>query len=446
MVQLKEFGRSTLTGDLNSAYSNLISQMNAKKSRANIIYLQNRLNAIFYPKEQATDFSAKYQEMKKNNDEDIIFEKLNNFDFETNTGKASYYHGRTVKQYAQLAQELQNKVMEISQTKNSDKINTILDQLKIYSDQLLSVIKKAEQEEFKDNSIIKANQEFGNLKSIFDSLYALNHIVNTTVSSKQLGDLLEVALAKTDYVESASNDFLNKDLPNLFGDTLVSRGVGNGLIQYNINSVLANSEYVQSNKNFSIGDNNAQITYTYNAGDKKQGKMDVQLRYGTPMANDLRVSAKSWSRGYGSLGETTIDRAIIRAGGATVAERYRMGLIPGSDLYEYNNALNAVAAAHQFGRMAIATDIIMGLNQKEGYANLLIVDTGSSIVVKDLTSIVNEKTNSIVGYNEGEIESIAQDIYYNQISKLKEMRSSSYQGLMSSVLAGMKASINLSVK
>ena len=79
MVQLKEFGRSTLTGDLNSAYSNLISQMNAKKSRANIVYLQNRLNAIFYPKEQATDFSLKYQEMKKNNDEDIILENLERY-------------------------------------------------------------------------------------------------------------------------------------------------------------------------------------------------------------------------------------------------------------------------------------------------------------------------------------------------------------------------------
>jgi hypothetical protein len=72
-------------------------------------------------------------------------------------------------------------------------------------------------------------------------------------------------------------------------------------------------------------------------------------------------------------------------------------------------SFSAVDIAHDFATLAIKSDIAMGLNQKEGYANILVVDTGSAIKVRDLATIVNNgKLNK---YNEGSIKSVANQAY-----------------------------------
>jgi len=39
------------------------------------------------------------------------------------------------------------------------------------------------------------------------------------------------------------------------------------------------------------------------------------------------VSAKRWSRGFGDLGETSIDAGITRAAGQSVAEAYKFAVL-----------------------------------------------------------------------------------------------------------------------
>ena len=92
----------------------------------------------------------------------------------------------------------------------------------------------------------------------------------------------------------------------------------------------------------------------------------------------------------------------------------------------------------------------MGLNQGKtdsgaGYANVLVIDTGSSIKVRDLASIVLSTTNQLGKYNPADVESSANQIY-NAMSKIAQGRTQSYLGLMTSTLNKMKVTINLSVK
>jgi hypothetical protein len=84
----------------------------------------------------------------------------------------------------------------------------------------------------------------------------------------------------------------------------------------------------------------------------------------------------------------------------------------------------------------------MGLNQKQGYANVLVVNTGSAIVVKDLTSIVTNANLS--GYSNEIIKNTALDAY-DRIRQVASGRTVAYLGLMTSMLNKMKVTINMTV-
>ena len=91
----------------------------------------------------------------------------------------------------------------------------------------------------------------------------------------------------------------------------------------------------------------------------------------------------------------------------------------------------------------------MGLNQGKtasgaGYANVLVIDTGSAIKVRDLATIVTSATHQLNKYNPGMIENNANSIY-NSMFNLTKGRTQSYLALMTSALNKMKVTINLSV-
>jgi hypothetical protein len=69
-------------------------------------------------------------------------------------------------------------------------------------------------------------------------------------------------------------------------------------------------------------------------------------------------------------------------------------LTPSRDLFNSEvPSYSAAEIAHNFAQLALKSDIAMGLNQVTsssgaGYANVLVVDTGSSIKVRDLADMV----------------------------------------------------------
>jgi hypothetical protein len=85
-----------------------------------------------------------------------------------------------------------------------------------------------------------------------------------------------------------------------------------------------------SNEGFVISDDNLSITYAYDPTAEKMGKMDVILRVPTGNVNDpietLRVSAKNWTNSR-TIGSTSIDAALNRAVGNTLAELYKMSML-----------------------------------------------------------------------------------------------------------------------
>ena len=93
--------------------------------------------------------------------------------------------------------------------------------------------------------------------------------------------------------------------------------------------------------------------------------------------------------------------------------------------------------------MALKADVAMGLSQKTGYANVLVVNNGKEIKVYDLVNIV-EKSN-LAGYNNGTIEGAANNAY-EKIKSLIRNRTNTYLNLMTLALQKMKVTINLSAK
>jgi hypothetical protein len=78
-----------------------------------------------------------------------------------------------------------------------------------------------------------------------------------------------------------------------------------------------------------------------------------------------------------------------------VAEAYKFAVLTPTTDWAGNGVPQFVAAqtAHDFAITALKSDIAMGLNQGKtasgaGYANVLVIDTGSSIKVLDLAEIV----------------------------------------------------------
>ena len=265
----------------------------------------------------------------------------------------------------------------------------------------------------------------------------------------------------TNFVDSTVESFTNEQLQLLtqqlnkvqFGLKPVKRGIfSNDLISYEISSDFKLPKKFKSNNNFSIKKGNMNIIYSYNPNSEKQGKMDVQLNYGQDTQYDYRVSAKRWTNKRGNVGYTSIDAGLTRACGQSVAEAYKFAVLtPKKDQFSNEKKVYlAYDIAHQLAHLAIKSDLLMGLNQGisssgAGYANILVVDTGVEIKVENLGKIALDATKKLNGYNEGNIQSIANN-NYKLLKNIQNKRTSTYLALMTSSLNKIKVTLNLSFK
>ena len=79
-------------------------------------------------------------------------------------------------------------------------------------------------------------------------------------------------------------------------------------------------------------------------------------------------------------------------------------------------------------------------NNGAGMANLLIVDTGKSIVVRSIYDIIN--STPLIGYNPGGIQSSAINVY-RSLKKMMVYRTNTYLGAMTGILNSWKVSMYL---
>jgi hypothetical protein len=107
----------------------------------------------------------------------------------------------------------------------------------------------------------------------------------------------------------------------------------------------------------------------------------------------------------------------------------------------------AAQAAHDWAIAALKADIAMGITQGKtssgaGYANVLVVDTGKEIKVRDLADIVLNDKHKLSKYEAGKIESEASRIY-NAMGNIATNRTDTYLANTSTMLDKMKVTIRM---
>ena len=456
-------GQQELSKILSNARESILNDINSKKSKANIGALEGKLNRIFYPVGITAISSDYYNRRMATSTDEQLTKIFNNFNFEDNT--TGHHSATTAIAPSTLQRSMNSAAVSLKtlleQISKTDSVTELahLENLQHKVEELISqgqyILDNAERSmQFGQERI--TGESFNNAIKIINQLMAFSKALSVPdfVTPQEAGILFEEALALTNFVNESSNDIVNEELRKMatsltqFGAEAISRG-DSGLISYSASIDLLDAKEAKS-RGFKVSKGNASYTYSYNPSSARQGKMDVQLMYNDGNKDDYRVSAKRWSRGFGDLGETSIDAGISRAAGQSVAEAYKFAVLTPNKDWLNNETPNYLAAqaAHDFATLALKSDIAMGLNQGKsasgaGYANVLVVDTGSSIKVRSLADIVLSTTTNLSKYNPSIIESSAEGIY-NSMTNLYKGRTQSYLALMTSTLNKMKVTINLS--
>ncbi len=471
-------GQVGLTNILDNARQKLIAEFNTKKTKKETSALEDQLNEIFYP-ENETQFSRDYGRAVAEATKQDIIETFANFNIEDNKGNGEgSSKGKKGKQYSNTQRikqsNFQNSVMEaekiMKHLKNQIELLPENDQNRIEVEKKLLKVKEYVS---KGNAILRDFYKGNNrtaqfiklsntdtetdTNKVIETINNLNSFITTAKGMKDpgaAGKVFEKALASINFYEKSVNQAFGEINQILAGDNQVSRHFSSRLlnVKYEIHSSLKDDESVKDVHGFTYKDEN--ITYSYQPTAEKKGKMDVFITYDDGSGvSPFRVSAKRWGTGYGDLGETSIDAAITRSSkNLSVPEAYKFAILkPNKDRFKQNilPKFQASDIAHEFAKIALKTDIAMGLSQKKGYADVLIIDTGVRIKVINIEDVIgnlrDKEGHSLSGYDEGIIEDSALSVY-RKIGSIHTKRTSSYLGIMTSTLNKMKVTINLSAK
>lgn len=463
-------GQQELSRILKEARNDVYKDVARKRSKAKLNVLEGQLQRIFYPTGSTAISSDYYNRRMSQATEQQLVDIFNNFDFESNT--KGHYEANTA---------MSPNTLKISMEGASNALEGALKRLENFQSlknekQIEEVTKRIRDLVARGNNILKEAEnnyvlQFGQQRIVGDLFNESVKIVNQLrafskalsipdmVSPQEAGILFEEALALTNFIDVSSNACITQGMRNYaidksqFGAEPVARNARGGIaVSYEVDASLFKDLEEAKKQGFKIKKGNATFNYSYDPTAAKQGKMDVQLHYNDGSREDYRISAKRWSGGAGDLGETSIDAGINRVGGLNVAEAYKFAVLtPRKD--QINNEIpkyTALQNAHDFAILALKADIAMGISQGvtrsgAGYANVLVVDTGSSIKVRDLATIVLNQEEKLSKYSPKEIYNSAISSY-NRIAKLQHGRTQSYLGLITSSLNKMKVTINMSFK
>ena len=460
-------GQQELSGILQEAKKNILEEVKSKRTNNNIQNLEGQLNNLFYPKGKGKNFSDFLNGIELTNKEDTLETIFNKFDFEDkSTWENDYQSNQYIKNttLAKAIEDLKNVISKIESTSNYINIETLSNALKqcnSYIEKGNEILKQEVTKFFGDKSYLSNSKD---AVEIINLANTLNKMINNPnrITNDEAGKIFERALARVNFIEQYGEDIIFNDNKSLdltsyhFGSKPVERGSGN-LINFTIKANIVNDNEIldkaknKYNANFKINEKNMEISYSYNPYEAKQGKMDVSIKLPDEKVEPYRISAKNWMHnGTGDLGNTNIFGGIARSvnGNMTVINAYKLAVLkPKEDQMDLNKdeVPNNISAqdAHDFAKMALKADVAMGLSQKTGYANVLVINNGKEIKVYDLFDIV--KNSNLAGYNEGTIEGAANNAY-EKIESLIRDRTNTYLNLMTLALQKMKVTINLSAK
>lgn len=238
------------------------------------------------------------------------------------------------------------------------------------------------------------NDQNKNLIDRIDNLYKeLTYYSSLPIPPDALGEIFEKALyTSAMYIKNYSAENIDKIVAEAFNQ----KTTGNEIA------------YRGELKDISIiGKNESKLKIASTFAGKK-GKMDVELKLDLPNIGEsfFKVSAKNWNVFDGKdFGDINLWNALIRS-----SQHYGQTMGYGAQVIrgKYKKTI-----LHQWARMCILLDSLMGYSQKNNYADTIIInDRGNKkIRVYSINNIINNYYNQknkqfIIGYNDNNIPEI----------------------------------------
>lgn len=429
----------------------LNSQINTLRQRAkgkNYKRLEKILNKIFYPKSNNYNFSEEQEIILEEEAQHLTENIIKNADVIIGKDSIEIDRSKTlnISSIKQAIQRAEN-TLEILPSKKNVRIEDIqksLEKLREYINEA-----KKEVNDYVGSSIIESDENFDRFYIILHKLKSIASLSGLDNYSQNKGIILEEIFGggASGTRSKNFNDFINDLSEDLAGQGITGKRWGDLIQQRGENSIyIANFKTDKTRKKptdkqvfnqIDIG-NLGSITSTirYNASAARQIKMDVSINFrpkNSKTTKIFRASLKNWGSNTRSLGETSILGAILRTSDTETTNIYSLCLLGEN---------NTLMMAHRIARLSILMDIVTGFSQKEGYADTLIINTGTSIKVINPISLINESySQNIKGYNGEEIQDVASKIFKNMESIQSPGRTKLYCGNIQAYLAAKKVEV-----
>ena len=269
--------------------------------------------------------------------------------------------------------------------------------------------------------------------SLYSKLFQMRYLLDvipqvqniSDISGKVFEEIFSKAIPTQAVVATGFNIIRNS----------ISQGLGQqtmseGRMSIEMSSLLeATKQNFSNSKKFKIQNVEVDVNSVFNPYSSRMGKTDVSFSYGykenSSNMGQFNASLKAWRTGkMRDFGETNLAYALIRGASESFLAQYVYVMQD-----KYNIGLQATY--HHMGKIAIALDILLGISQKNNMANIIIIDTGHSIILHSYKEILNKLINpevKISGYNGNSISQGLIELR-RKATQRTNYRSEYYEGL-----------------
>lgn len=201
---------------------------------------------------------------------------------------------------------------------------------------------------------------------------------------KDYGDLFELALGLAQYnidniAEETVKELTVKELLEEVKKKVKGSEKVSGDTQFNVKDIIEGINFKK--------DGSVSLNKKKGAGSSRFQKMDIIFSFpqGQNKKRDYRVSAKNWEIS-GDFGETSLWYVIQRTFNLEEANVFL------KTMGKPNTSKNQLQKAHEFAKMAIFLDIIMGYSQKNGWVDTIVLNIRKQkkIIVESIIELLGD--------------------------------------------------------
>lgn len=204
---------------------------------------------------------------------------------------------------------------------------------------------------------------------------------------KDYGSLFELALGLAQYNIDSMVDLTTKELLEEVEKKVKGSDPVLGDTQFNMQDIIESINFKK--------DGSVSLNKKKGADSSRFQKMDIIFSFpqGQNKKRDYRISAKNWETS-GGFGETNLWYVIQRTFNLKEADAFL------KTMGKLNVSKNQLQKAHEFAKMAIFLDTIMGYSQENGWVDTIVLNIRQQkeIIVESVTELLNnmgKKRNKI---------------------------------------------------